>query len=264
MYELFEKAEKTNQSFVIRIVQNRMTVDGTKMLDEVKKSSPIGSMEVKIPRNTHKNQREREATLSIRAKTFEVKKPYHRRNDKHLSGSVKMSVVYVSEDTPSDGIEPIEWLLATNENVTTREEAIKIAEYYVQRWKIERFHYVMKSGCQIEKIQQRSVDKIITVLLMYSIISIKILNMTYLARISPELPCSIIFGEDEWKILYCTANKTQIPPSEPYTIIEAVVYVAKLAGWGGAKSDGIPGLKVIWLGLSTLNFLLDAYLFLPK
>jgi len=264
MYELFEKAEKTGQSFVIRVVQNRVTVEGTKMLDEVKKSNPIGSMDIKIPRNSHKNQREREVALSIRAKTFEVKKPYHRRNDKHLSNIVRMSVVCVSEDTPSDGIEPIEWLLATNENIVMSEDAVKIAEYYVQRWKIERFHYVMKSGCQIEKIQQRSVDKIITVLLMYSIISIKILNMTYLARISPELPCNIIFGEDEWKILYCTANKTQIPPSEPYTIAEAVIYAAKLAGWGGSKSDGSPGLKVIWLGLSKLNFLLDSYLFLPK
>ena len=88
--------------------------------------------------------------------------------------------------------------------------------------------------------------------------------MTYLARISPELPCNIIFGEDEWKILYCTANKTQIPPNELYTIAEAVIYVAKLAGWSGAKSDGAPGLKVIWLELSKLNFLLDSYLFFPK
>jgi len=264
MYELYELAEKSGQSFVIRIVQNRATISGEMIIEGTKRSDSLGSMEVKIPRNSHKNQREREATLSIRAKTFEVKKPYSRRNDKHLSDSVKMNVVYISEEQPPDGVEPIEWLLATNENVTTPEDAMKIAEYYVQRWKIERFHYVMKSGCQIEKIQQRSVDKIITVLLMYSIISIKILNMTYLARISPELPCSIIFGEDEWKILYCTANKTQIPPSEPYTIAEAVIYVAKLTGWGGAKSDGAPGLKIIWLGLSKLSFLLDSYLFFPK
>ena len=264
MYELYEKAEKTGQSFVIRIVQNRVTLEGTKIADEIKASDSLGSMEVKIPRNSHKNQQERETTLMVRSKAFEVKKPWSRRNDKHLSASVKMNVVYISEQQPPDGIEPTEWLLATNENIITSEDAVKIAEYYVQRWKIERFHYVMKSGCQVEKIQQRSVDKIITVLLMYSIISIKILNMTYLARISPELPCSIIFGVDEWKILYCTANKTQIPPSEPYPIADAIIYVAKLAGWGGAKSDGFPGLKVIWLGLSKLNFLLDSFLFFLK
>ena len=42
---------------------------------------------------------------------------------------------------------------------------LRIAVYYIQRWNIERFHYVMKGGCQIEKIQQRSVAKITTVLL---------------------------------------------------------------------------------------------------
>ena len=264
MYELFEKATKEDRVFVIRIVQNRTTVSGELIIDEIKASAPIGSIEVKIPRNSHKKQPERESVLKIRAKTFEVKRPVRRNKDKHLLSSVIMNLIYISEESPMDGIEPIEWLLATNESVTSAEDAIKIAEYYIQRWKIERFHYVMKSGCcQVEKIQQRSVDKIITLLLMYSIISIKILNMTYLARISPELPCDIIFGEDEWKILYCTVNKTQIPPNEPYTIAEAVTYIARLAGWGGAKSDGAPGLKVLWIGLSKLNFLLDSSRFFP-
>ena len=264
MYELFEKAVKEDRLFVIRIVQNRTTVSGEKTIDEIKASVPVGSIEVQIPRNSHKNQPKREATLSIRAKTFEVRRPARRNKDKHLLSSVIMNVIYISEESPIDGIEPIEWLLATNESVTNAEDAIKIAEYYIQRWKIERFHYVMKSGCcQVEKIQQRSVGKIITLLLMYSIISIKLLNMTYLARISPELPCNIIFGEDEWKILYCTVNKTQIPPDEPYSIGEAVIYVARLAGWGGAKSDGAPGLKVLWIGLSKLNFLTESFRFLP-
>jgi hypothetical protein len=221
-------------------------------------------MEVKIPRNSHKNQPAREAVLTIRAKTFEVRRPARRNKDKHLVGSVIMNVIYISEEQASEGIEPLEWVLATNESVTDAKSAMAIAEYYIQRWKIERFHYTMKSGCQIEKIQQRSIDKIITLILMYSVISVMILNMTYLARIAPELPCSVIFGEDEWKILYCVVNKTQTPPNEPYTIAEAVIYVARLAGWGGAKSDGAPALKVIWLGLSKLNFLLDSYLFLPE
>jgi hypothetical protein len=216
-----------------------------------------------IPRNSQKNQPEREAVLSIRSKSFEVKKPYQRRNDKHLSASVRMTVIYISEDQPLEGIEPIKWVLATNESVTDANDAMKISGYYVQRWKIERFHYVMKSGCQIEKIQQRNVDKIITVLLMYSVIAIKILNVTYLARIEPEIPCSVILNEDEWKVLYCTVNKTQIPPDEPYAIAEAVIYIARLAGWGGAKSDGAPGLKVIWLGFSKLNFLLESVPFIP-
>ncbi|MDR2408331.1 MAG: transposase [Bacteroidales bacterium] len=79
----------------------------------------------------------------------------------------------------------------------TPEEAYEYVGYYLQRWKIERFHYVLKSGCGIEKLQERSIDKSTTRILMYSIIAVMILNMTYAARLTPELPCSLLLGEEE-------------------------------------------------------------------
>jgi len=91
---------------------------------------------------------------------------------------------------------------------------------------------------------------------MYSIIAVRILNLTYLSRICPDLRCDIIFDEDEWKVLYCVAKKTKTPPNEPYSMKEAVEYVAILGGFKGAKSDGAPGLKVVWTGLNKLYILL--------
>jgi hypothetical protein len=35
------------------------------------------------------------------------------------------------------------------------EEAYECVGYYMRRWKIERFHYAFKSGCGIEKLQDR-------------------------------------------------------------------------------------------------------------
>jgi hypothetical protein len=65
------------------------------------------------------------------------------------------------------------------------------------------------------------------------------MNLTYIARINPDLPCTVLFDDDEWKILYCAANRTMTslrevqPPEKPYTIAEAVKYV----GWlGGPKT----------------------------
>jgi hypothetical protein len=117
---------------------------------------------------------------------------------------------------------------------------------------------VLKSGCEIEKIQQRSVDAIELVILMYSIIAIHIMQLTYTARTAPDTPCDLIFSEDEWKTLYRAANYTRDAPDKPYSMALAVRYVAKLGGFIGAKSDGEPGLKVIWIGLNKL-FVLCAY-----
>jgi hypothetical protein len=82
----------------------------------------------------------------------------------------------------------------------------------MQRWKIERFHYVLKSGCGIEKLQERSIEKMMALILMYSIISGKILNMTYAGRLTPDLPCSLLLGEVAWKLRYCIANKVKKEP----------------------------------------------------
>jgi hypothetical protein len=79
---------------------------------------------------------------------------------------------FLKEERPSAGKEPIEWFLTTSEPVNTVEEAYEYAGYYMRRWKIEWFHYVLKSGCAIEKLQERSMDKTTVLILMYSIIAV--------------------------------------------------------------------------------------------
>jgi hypothetical protein len=80
---------------------------------------------------------------------------------------------------------------------------------------IERVHYVLKGGCGIEKPQERSIDKTATLILMYSIIAMIILNMTYARRLTPELPCSLLLREMEWKLPYCIARKVKKEPKKP-------------------------------------------------
>jgi hypothetical protein len=84
---------------------------------------------------------------------------------------------------------------------------------------------------------------------MYSVISVFIMNLTYIARVNPKLPCGILFDEDEWKVLYCVGNRSKVAPEKAYTIEEAVKYIGNLGGPIRAPSDGPPGVKTIWLGL---------------
>ncbi|MDR2432999.1 MAG: hypothetical protein LBD47_00315 [Treponema sp.] len=72
---------------------------------------------------------------------------------------IDMPVIYVKEEKPPAGKEPIEWFLAASEPVKSSEETYEYGGYYMQRWKLEWFHYVLKSGCTIEKLQERSIDK---------------------------------------------------------------------------------------------------------
>jgi hypothetical protein len=100
-------------------------------------------------------------------------------------------------------------------------------------------------------------EKMKALILMYSVIAVFIMNLTYMARIHPELPCTVLFEDDEWKLLYCAAHRTKGVPDKPYTIKEAADYVGRLRGPKRAPSDGPPGVKTIWTGLQKLYTLLD-------
>ena len=256
MYELFNAAERSGQVFLIRIAQNRMTMDNKRILNEIRQKPCAGKVRVTIPRDSRRNVQEREAVLYVRYGQFEIRRPAILNKVKTLNGSVRVSVIYAEEETVDGEGEAIRWFLMTNESVERFEAAYEKVRWYTQRWKIERFHYVLKSGCAVEKLQERTMEKTTVLVLMYSVIAAAIMNLTYIARLQPELPCTVCFEEGEWQLLYRAANKTKKSPAQPYTIREAVGYLGCLGGPKRAPSDGPPGVKAVWTGLSILNSLL--------
>ncbi|MDR1958440.1 MAG: hypothetical protein LBQ54_05280, partial [Planctomycetaceae bacterium] len=69
--------------------------------------------------------------------------------------------------------------------------------------------------------------------------------------------CTILFDEEEWKVLYCVANRTKKVPEKPYTIGEAVEHIGNLGGPRRSPSDGPPGVKTVWRGLQKFHTLYD-------
>jgi len=49
------------------------------------------------------------------------------------------------------------------------------------------------------------------------------------------------------------------PPKSPPTIYQAVFAIAKLGGFLGRKSDGNPGLEVMWRGIIALENMVEIY-----
>ncbi len=47
-----------------------------------------------------------------------------------------------------------------------------------QGWKVERYHYVLKSGCGIEKLQLGSAERIERALSIYNVVAWRLLYMT--------------------------------------------------------------------------------------
>lgn len=254
-YELFDLAEKKKEPFLVRLVQNRITIDGKRMLDELRQKPARGKLLVHMGRNPKDNIPARNVLMNFTNGSFEIKKPA-RRKEENVSEMLTVTGIYVYETgVPKD--KGSSWFLMTNQPITTEAEAIEMIENYAQRWKIERFHYVLKSGCAIEEKQARSYEKLKILILLYSVIAMRIMNLTYIGRLFPELPCSVLLEEEEWKLLYCMIKKVKMAPSQCYSLKESIFYLGELGGRKGAPSDGIPGAKVLWIGLEKLMFVME-------
>jgi IS4 transposase len=58
------------------------------------------------------------------------------------------------ECDPPAGVTPIIWLLLTTLPVEDFAAARRLVFWYTLRWRIERFHFTLKTGgCQVEHLQ---------------------------------------------------------------------------------------------------------------
>jgi hypothetical protein len=252
IYELFDLAAKQKELFLVRVTQNRMTTDGKLMLSELKAQAVKGQLVVRIGRNPLEHTPTRNVLMNYTYGLYQIQKPA-KRKEKNINETLIVSGIYVYESGVADGIH---WLLLTNESIMTDKGAVAAIENYAQRWKIERFHYILKSGCRIEEKQVRSYEKLQLLTLLYSVIAMRLLNMTYIGRLFPDIPCSLLLEKEEWEVLYCITKKDKTVPDKAYSLKESILYLGQLGGFKGAPSDGMPGAKVLWTGLEKLLFIM--------
>ena len=148
----------------------------------------------------------------------------------------------------------------TTWQISSFEQACQLIEYYTRRWLIERFHFVLKSGCALEQRQLKQEFRLERFLLIANVVAWRLLWLTYLSRLDPELPCTVALEDHEWQALYCFIHKTPLAPDRPPTIQQALRWIAQLGGFLGRKSDGEPGVKVLWRGWRRLFDIVQSWL----
>jgi hypothetical protein len=165
---------------------------------------------------------------------------------------VEINAVLVSELDPPLGVEPIEWLLLTDLPIDTIDEVLCIVDYYGCRWHIEIYFRVLKSGCKVEESQLERGSRFEPYLALNMIVAWRVMYVMMLGRECPDLPCDVVFDDDEWKAVYATVKK-EAPPSQPPSMRTMVRLIASLGGWLGRKCDGEPGPKAMWVGMQRMT-----------
>ena len=107
------------------------------------------------------------------------------------------------------------WLLMTSLPIETEEEALRVVDYYAARWVVEVYFRTLKTGCRVEGIQLETLERVKNCLAFYTIIAWRIIYLTYLNRTTPNLPCTAVFDECEWKSVWTVTKKRPLPATPP-------------------------------------------------
>ena len=57
-----------------------------------------------------------------------------------------VNALLVREEDPPKGATPVEWLLLTTLPCDTLKAALQVLTWYTYRWRIERYHFILKSA----------------------------------------------------------------------------------------------------------------------
>jgi hypothetical protein len=256
IYEYMLEARTLGTDIVLRAKEKYRSVEGE---GEIAYLGPqllmcprAGTIELAVPRRDR--QPARQATLSLRFTEVDLNPPQAKPD----LAPIRMWAVLAHEDAPPPGVAALDWMLLTSVPVAGLADAVERLQWYAKRWGIEVFHRVLKSGCQIEDRQLGTAERLEACLAIDAVVAWRIHQLTFLGRATPDLPCTSVFEDDQWKAVM-VVNTQRAPPETPPTLREMLRMVAKLGGFLARTRDGEPGTEVLWRGLQRMDDITMAF-----
>lgn len=254
IFDLLACPRQPGADLLIRATHNRCIADGKRLWDHLAAGPRQGTMRVELQKADGRPART--ASLELRWQQVDILPPA--RAEPHAP--VLLQALLVSEPAPPKGAAPICWKLLTTLPITGIADALGCVQWYTQRWLIERFHFVLKSGCHVEALQLRSLESLKNALVTYSLVAYRLMWLLYESRRHPDGRCDQILDLPEWKALYSYHHKTFAESEQCPTLEEAVRWIAMLGGFLNRKGDGNPGIKNLWRGMRRLQDLAELWI----
>ena len=270
IYELFELAHRQGHELLVRAMQDRGLhhdddddEDSGRLRAHMASLAPAAEVELAVPR--HAGQPARTARMAVRFANLTLAPPGKKTN----LPSLPMTVVWSREIDPPPGVDqPLDWMLLANRPVDALDQALERLRWYACRWNIEVFHRTLKSGCNIEDRQLGTADRLEACLAIDMVVAWRIQHLTWFGRAVPDMPCTAVFDDDQWKAIVVFKTRKP-PPPQPPSLRQMIVMVAMLGGFIARKRDGEPGTETLWIGLQRMDDITAMYqsavaAFLPR
>jgi len=261
-FEYLQFMAKSKRFYVIRSMHNRaldvadeadleVVPEGQeppRRLHDLLRSLP-GVMSWQVELSANKGQPARVATVQMVWAPVQVKAPEdYLGQDKD---ALTVWAIRVWEPEPPAGVkEPLEWLLLSNVEVLSDEQARERVGWYEWRPAVEEFHKAQKTGMAIEALQLQSRAGLEVMIGLLSILAVTLVNLRQQAR-QPEAasqPAREVVDPLWVKVL----SIWRYGEARDLSLRQFVLDLAKLGGYLNRRRDAWPGWIVLWRGITKL------------
>lgn len=170
-----------------------------------------------------------------------------------------INVVESLEVNPPSGESPIKWVLLTTLPVSTVDEINEVLTGYCFRWLVELYFKTLKSGLHIEDMKYETLERYIRAFSMLAVVAWRVEYLKGATRHDGQAPCTDYFSDDEWMAIMMFLTKRPVDPKSPPTVEAFGTSLAILGGYINKKSQGPPGSKTLWRGMSRFATIVEAF-----
>lgn len=258
-FEAICHIKQSGNDWVIRAAKESRKVidrDGQKCVlkEAAEKATLLGSYDLNL--RSRPGVAARTAKIHVSSTTVKFPRPSQFSRWVRESGihELSINVVIVQEVDPPTGVKVIRWVLLTSLQAATFEQAWQVIEDYENRWLVEEYHKVTKTGCSIEKHALQTAERTEALMGLISVLATRLLQLKLIGRNQPEASAATHIPPHWLRCMQAARPKLR---GRTLSVYEFFRELAKMGGFIGRKSDGEPGWLTIWRGYQKLTLLLD-------
>jgi len=242
IFEFLGGCREQNHGFIVRAAQDRALEDerGEKTPETLftlaRKLPPLGRFTLEL--RARKGQPARTARLAMGATRVRLRAPQRPGPPAAKPRGLACTVVRVFEvDAPAQITQPLEWILLSEVEVESFEQAREVALKYSARWLIEEFHKGLKTGLGAERLQLETAARLFAAIAIMSLVALRLIDLREAVREDPQAPADQA-GVLSPLELHVLRKKLKRPIR---TVGEIALAIGRLGGHMNRKADGLPG-----------------------
>ena len=265
IYPLLTGLAALKVHYIIRARFDRPTDEG-KPISQIVESWPVEyQYQIAVPSSERCSAHQ--AQVAVKYGKLKLKQPF----GKSLQAQPSHHPTYLVEvkelaHSAVNDQQPIHWVLLTSHIVDKLPEALRIIEWYKQRWNVEQVFRLLKSkGLGLESSQVDSYEKLQKLTILALLAAVKVLQLLKARDDQTQQAICCVLDKQEQNCLLRLNQQLQGKSGKlqnPHPIASlafAAWVVARLAGWSGYKSQRPPGPIDLLNGLKRFEQIYQGY-----